>query len=260
MYRSLIVLMALFCFGCGETTNPVDPGDVTATGKIVVSVQWPQGVAGKTINVYRDAPKRITLYIYRLGKEITRADLTHTGTHGTAEITVAAQSGYAVELVAFDEYFDMALYTGEKYNISVSANTSTSVDIIMYDAAPVLYPARITGDSSYVLTWSKVPLATSYMVEESTSNILYSDDSIKLSSTIYSGSDSTYVITKKNPGTYFYVVFAMTKHGDSYSPTPAGEGNFDFYLFQKYGAISNMISVTCGATGSMKIDIPWPTK
>jgi hypothetical protein len=261
---AVAALAVLFFVGCGGgSNNPAGPGEVDQTGKIVVAVTWPQGVAGKTAGVLRDAPDKISVYLYRSNKEVTRADLKHEGTRGTAELTVAAQSGYRLEIVALDESFNQVLYTGFKDNITVSANVSTPVDISMSDAAPVLSPARSTGDSSYVLTWTRVPLATAYLIEESPSEKLVSGvllEDTKFSTTVYTGSDSTKAITGKAPGTYYYTVYAVTPYGKTYSVSPAGQKNWDFYVAVKYGAFSNMISVQSGSNGIMKIDIPWPSK
>lgn len=43
---------------------------------------------------------------------------------------------------------------------------------------------------------------------------------------------------------------------------PAGHWKewIDTYIAWNYGAISNIISVQAGATGALKLDIPWPTK
>jgi hypothetical protein len=165
--------------------------------------------------------------------------------------------------VAIDNTFSLVLYTGFKDNITVVANVSTPVDIAMYDAAAILSPAKTIGDSSYILTWNKVPLATSYMVEESPSKDLLSGvflDDTKFSTTVYAGSDTTRAFTGKVPGSHYYCVFAVFPYGDSYTASVSNVKNWNFYLFVKYGAMSNMISVLSGATGTMKVDIPWPLK
>jgi hypothetical protein len=260
---SAAAVLVLVLAGCSTSNNPTGPVVVNEMGKIVVSVTWPMGVTGKLAGVQRYAPDKITAYLYRLGREVTRADLVHSGSRGSADITVAAQSGYRIEMVALYNIFDQVLYTGYKDDITVLANTSTPVDISMYNAAPVLSTAKTTGDNSYILTWSRVPLATSYMVEESPSTELVSGGSLsgnKLSTTVYAGSDTTRAFTGKAPGTYYYCVFAVVPYGDSYTASVAGTSNFDFYISIQYGAMSNMISVLSGATGTMKIDIPWPLK
>lgn len=255
---SLLTLVFLLS-GCGNEKIPVAPGEVTDTGKIVLNVTWPQGVAGKKAEVLRDAPDKITAYLYRSGKEVTRTDLKHEGTCGTAEFTVAAQTGYRLEIVASSSRFDQVLYTGFKDGITVSADTSTTVDITMFDAAPVLFPAKTTGDSSFVIFWSRVPLAVSYLLEESASPE-FTDEfgETKLSTTVYSGSDSTKTFTDKESGTFYYAVSAVTQYEEAY--TSSFSLAFYFYLLGKYGALSNIVSVESGATGSLKIDIPWPIK
>ena len=265
----VIVIAFLFCLGCGSEKNPSAP-EIKETGKIVVNVTWPEGVAGKKKEVIRNAPDKITAYIYLSGKEVTHVNLKHEGTRGTIEIELPPKIGYRLEIVAYDDHLDMVLYIGFTENITVIADTVTTVDITMYDAAPVLYPAKITGDSSYTLSWSKVPLAVSYKVEESSSSEFASydyGDYTRLSSTVYSGPDTTKVFTGKSPGVYYYCVFAITFYGYYYGTLPQGKSDAGFYMWINFGAMSNIISVKLGTipvpsgtkTG-LKIDIPWPTK
>ena len=258
------IVFALFVvFGCGSEKSPAGLGDVDKTGMIVLNIIWPDGVIGKKTDVLRELPGKISAYLYRSGKEITRTDLKHEGSRGTAELTVAALSGYQLEIVAFGELLECILYTGVKDNISVSKDVVTTVDITMYDAAPIVNPAQKTGDTSYIISWSRVPLAISYLLEESTSSKFITGDffdDTKLSSTVYAGSDTTKTFTDKESGTFYYAVFAMTQYGRTYTSSPAGEENWDFYILVDDGPMSNIISVQSGATGTMKIDIVWPTK
>lgn len=153
-------------------------------------------------------------------------------------------------------------YTGLKENITVAEKKVPTIDVMMYDAAPVLSINK-TGDTSYVVSWTKVPLADSYLLEENNSSefiseVLYDDS--KFSSTVYSGADTTKTFTGKESGTFYYAVFAVTRYGDSYTPSQAGNDNWNFNISVKYGAMSNIALVQSGATGTMKIDIPWPSK
>ena len=247
---SIFIFMTFCLLSCESDKNPVNQYDVTKTGKIIVNLMWPESKADKKTDILRDIPDKITVFLYRAGEEITFKNLTHEGSRGTAELIVAALDGYRIEIVAFsDDSFNQVLYTGFKDNITVSPNIETMVDITMVDAAPVLYPATKTGDYSYTLLWSKVPLAVYYMVEESTSQNFISGeflDDIKLSSTVYSGPDTTKVFIEKASGTYYYCVFAVTPYGDSYSASEKGEESWDFYISVNYGAISNIISVQSG--------------
>ena len=263
MNRSyLFCILVIFLFlGCSsDKPNPIAPSETKKNGNLIINVTWPQkAFTSKNTNILRDAPDKITAYIYLAGKEVTRADLKHEGTRGTAEITIGAQSGYKLEMIAYDESFNQVLYVGLKENITIVADTTTAVDITMVDASPLLYQAQTIDESSYVISWSPVPIATSYLLEESSST-KFNDDRKKLSTTIYAGSDTTKTLTNKTPGTYFYCVFAVTQYCELYVPSQANEDNFDFYIAVKYGAMSNVIAVQSGATGSLKMDIPWPLK
>lgn len=231
----VVIILILLGIGCGSGKTPVSYNGVVETGKIVVNVKWPQGVVGKETGILRDAPDKITAYIYLSGKEVKHVNLKHEGTRGTAEIELSPQNGYRLEIVAYDYIWDFVLYTGFKENITVIADTVTPVDITMVDAAPVLYQAKITGDDSYTLTWSKIPLAGSYWGEESLSSEFASydyGDYTRLSSPFSSsGPDTTKVFTGKAPGVYYYCVVAITSYGEYYLPSPKEKEILIFICF-----------------------------
>jgi len=259
-YYFFVVAAISLLIGCSNENNLFSQSDENQNGRIVVNVVWPNEVVGKKL---RYAPDKISAFLYHSGKLITRADLVREGSRGTAEFIVAVQSGYRLEMVAFDQSFNQVLYTGFTDNITVSADATNTVDITMSDAAPVLYPVKKISDSSYTIFWSHIPLAASYLLEENTSNTFLSSDLLddkKLSSTVYAGTDTLITFRDKEPGTYYYLVFPVTNYGDSYDPSPAGKENWNFYIGFKYGPVSNVISVQTGVTGSLKIDIPWPTR
>ena len=266
MKKSYTVLVFAFLvfLGCGKEKNITAPGETQKTGTIAVNVTWPEGVAGKEANILREPPDRITAYLYLSGKEIIHSDLAHVGSRGTAELKVVAMNGYRLEIIALNDRYNQVLYTGFKDSIIVYADTVTTVDITMYDAAPILYPAQKTGDTSYIISWSHVPLATSYMLEESESSRFSSGGFIphKLSTTVYTGPDTTKTLTGKEIRIYYYTVFAVTQYGKNYPTTSSDLGDYDFDDAVQYGAMSNIVSVASGPSGSgtLKIDIPWPTK
>lgn len=274
MKRLAVVLLTIClisgCYNIEETTGPEVPQG--KTGTLIVNVVWPEGVTGKNTGILRYAPDKITAYIYHSGIEITRKSLTHEGSYGTAELTINALSGYRLDIVATHWIVPDALYTGMKDNITIEENSVTTVDITMCDVAPVL-SVKTNEDLSYTISWTRVPLADLYHLEEApSSEFCYEGDFeyMKLSDTVYSGPDSSITFTGHKSGTFYYVVFAVTSYGDSYEPSPPGDYDYNFGKCVEYGAMSNIVPVTVQSgdqpgepiisTGTIKIRVPWPTK
>jgi len=262
-----VLVMVLVLYGCeNESQNPLTPSSQTdkQTGKIVVNVTWPESAyASKKADLNREKVDIITAYIYLEGNEITHKNLSHEGNLGVANIEIAASEGYRLELIAFESLFNQVLYVGLKEDINVTIGETTTVDLAMIDVAPSLYPATITGDNSFTISWSPVPLTTSYILEESFSSDFYDDDE-KLSTNVYCGSDTTVTLRDKTPRIYYYMVLALTPYDpDNLNPCTISEFekmfyDFDFHLAIEYGAPSNIIEANIGGTGTMRIEIPWP--
>ena len=229
----LLVVLVSLLFCCGrEAKEVLSPS--TETGKIVINVTWPQSASAAKRAGAHFQVSYITAYLYLAGEEITHADLEREGERGIGEIKVVVGEDYRLELVAFEIVYDYAriYYVGMKENIDVVAEETTTVDITMVDASPVLNPAEMLGENSYKISWSSVLFATTYSLGEDTSIDFYSP------TTVYSGADTTMTFTYKAPGVYYYSVFAETPYGNT--------------------APSEPIMVEVGGTGTISINIPWP--
>ena len=227
----LVLISLLFC--CGREAKEV-LAPSTETGKIVINATWPQSASAVKRAGTHFQVTYITAYLYLAGEEVTHTDLEREGDRGIAEIKVAVGEDYRLELVAFDIFYEYTriYYVGMKENIDVVAEETTTVDITMADASPVLNPAEMLGENSYKISWSSVLFATSYSLGE--------DTSLDFSSptTVYSGAGTTMTFTYKSSGVYYYSVFAETPYGNTVPSEP--------------------IMVEVGGTGTISINIPWP--
>jgi len=270
---TVLILTVFLVFGCESFREPTgDIGIQGKTGTLLVNVIWPAGVIGKNTGILRDAPSKITAYLYRDGKEVTHSSFTKEGSYGTAELTVNALSGYRLEIIATSSDSPDALYVGRKNNVTVSENAVTTVEITMVDTAPVLsfITATDTEDSSYTFSWTRVPLTEFYLLEESPTSEFSDGYYHKLSTTFYSGSDLKISFNGHEPGNFYYAVLAVTSYSSYYEPSSLKISDFGFCRYLRYGAISNIIPVTFQSgedsegpvtkTGVIKITVPWPTK
>ncbi|HDY89215.1 MAG TPA: hypothetical protein ENH82_14005 [bacterium] len=235
MYKFWFMLLAVasLLYSCGgDEGEPLAPS--TQTGEIVINVTWPQSASADKRTDAEFQVSYITAYLYSGEIEITYTELTREENRGIGEIKVTVGEDYRLELVAFEIFFDYAriYYLGIKENIDVIADETTTVDITMVEASPVLQPAKMLGENSYSISWTPVLFTTIYNLGE--------DTSIDFSSatTVYSGPDTTTTLTDKTPGIYHYSIFAETPYGNAVPSEP--------------------ITVEVGSTGTIKINIPWP--
>ena len=227
----LVVVSLLYSCGC-DKKEPLAP--YTQTGEIVINVTWPQSASAAKKTDTEFQVSYITAYLYSGEKEITQTELIREGDRGIGEIKVTVGEDYRLELLAYEIFFDYLriYYVGLKENIDVVADETTTVDITMVEASPVLQPAEKLGENSFKISWTPMMFATTYNLGEDTS-IDFTEPT-----TVYSGPDTTMTFTYKAPGVYYYSVFAETPYGNAVPSEP--------------------IMVEVGGTGTISFNIPWP--
>lgn len=227
---SIVVSMAfLLICNCGsdEPYKPDSQGE--QKGTIALKVTWPsKGQVAKIADV--EEVSSITAYVNsESGTEITHVDLRHEESRGKAEISVAAGNNYQIVLVAFES--DLIKYIGSDDDVDVVAGGTSTAEVTMANAAPVLNSGETTGDNAYKFSWTSSSFAVSYMFEEDVSDSFTSPSSQQTVNLTISYSN-------KQSGKYYYRVCGVTPYGNS--------------------IWSETRTVEVGSNGTITIDVPWP--
>ena len=225
-FLSIALLLICTC-SPDEPYNPNTQNE--SKGTIIFKITWPsKGYVAKIADV--EEVSSIAAYVNsESGTEITHVDLRHEGARGKAEISVAAGNNYQIVLVAFES--DLIKYIGSDDDVDVVAGGTTTAEVSMYNAAPMLNSGESSGDNVYSFSWSSALFATKYILEE--------DDSASFTSpATQQTSNLTFSFTNKSAGKYYYRVCSVTPYGNS--------------------IWSETKTVEVGSNGTITIDIPWP--
>lgn len=102
-----------------------------------------------------------------------------------------------------------AVYRADTTEVLVEPNKSNSITLMITPNYPSIAPefigfsdVNINTSGEYLLLWSSVPKSESYRLEEDDNNTFGS------SQMLYDGQDTTYQVTDKEDGTYYYRVRA----------------------------------------------------
>ena len=236
MVRSLFLLTVLLV-GCGQKDKPVAPVEksVSETGTVLLNLTYDMPRLAKPTKAM--AVDKMTAYVYESDgtTEIARADLQREGNRGKAQLTVKAGDNRSVVVVAYEG--SLVKWEGIDSDVDVVAGQSSTADVKMvYLVVTLGAPGQVEedtdADGDYSLSWSSVPGATEYTLEEDENGIFPNPV------VVYTGSELSVDITGKEDGTYYYRVKASNASGDS--------------------PWSSVEPIQVDLTGAIDIDVPWP--
>lgn len=211
MRKSLLVFFILLLAVSCSDENPVNSGDGIGTAVIICTIT-PEHAA-KPADLKPTTSAIITFYDSN-DALLTQETLTVIGSRITGSVKVKAGSGFRVELLCYDTS-NKITHSGTASNVSIVANKTTTITIILTPAIPEAPQADgpdsvMVSGTQYTITWTEVSRAKSYTIEEA----LNSGFTEPVQKTIV-GTSESYTKNTDAAKTYYYRVRTNNSAGNS---------------------------------------------
>ena len=205
----MFFLLFLFC------ANPVD----VKYGQLTLDLSWTetadQSSATKPLDHFLKKQKSTQQEISKIRVFLQPGDLSFEFDAGESPFTIEAQLGIYNIIVEALNADGTVLFSADTSRVLIEPNTSSSVTITLLPTYPSSSPRFMVPDTlfnssgTYSLSWSLVRMADNYLLQQS-DNQNFTDPK-----QVYSGSDTTYTLSGKTDGHYYYRVRAYNDIGES---------------------------------------------
>jgi len=231
-----ISLIGLLFFSCGQNSS-IDNASLERT-EFSMALQWTEG--------NQQSPNYAPSYAAPAGVNTIKITISGSGMSSITE-TFSASSDSAVfplvpigndrivyaEALAAD---NTILYKGYNYNVVFNANQTTNILVRMYKTIteiPMIFSVTSSGTNSIQINWSSVTKADSYQVIESSDSLFVSFN------TLYQGTDTFYILTNHDTGTYYFKVRGLRNIATTNNISNAY--NFDTIVYGNWSDDTNIL-------------------